>query len=127
MIKIIPAQIGSTSPDLYAIEIDENICNGYSTEQAPTAVVTVSNSGSSIASGGTTLQKVVFAITITYAPCGCSSETKVKTFAETATFAAPGTVTITPTIGSASVTPTKTCFNKARGIMILTSVSIAYA
>lgn len=128
MNKIIIATASGTTPALYGVEIDENICQGYGEGTAPTAVVTVSNAGEPKTAGGVTLQDFVLAVTLTYQPCGCSSETKVKTFAEKVQVALPGAVsTITPTVGTVSVTPTKICNGRARGAKILTSLSVAYA
>lgn len=128
MIRSLIATASGTSPALYGIEIEEPICNGYNEQTIPTAVVTVAASGAPVVSGGVTLQRFVFAVTVTYQPCGMSSETKVKTYAEDVTIALPGAPgTITPTVGAVTVVPVKVCGGRARGVRVLTSLSVVYA
>lgn len=126
MIKLIPVTMSGTTPNVFAVEISENLCQGYPVDELPTAIVSVVNSGVSVAAGSTTTQKVTFAVTITYQPCPMSTETKVKTFAETVLVAAPGSVAITPTIGSVTTSATKVCGNRASGVKILTNLNVAY-
>lgn len=130
MIQLIPTTLGGTSPSVYGVEIDEKICQGYNALNLPTVTVTAVNNGSVIASGGVTMQKVTFAITVTYQPCSMSSETRVKSYAETALVSVPGTVTsVTPTVSNnVTVQASRICCgNRANGVKILTSVSVAYA
>lgn len=130
MIQIIPTTLSGTTPSLYGVIIDENVCCGYDTNNMPTAVVTVVNNGGVVSSGGVTMQKLTFAVTITYQPCDMRSETKVKTYAESVTVSLPGTVTtVTPAIGSTvNIQPTRyMCGSKAMGVRLQTSVSVAYA
>jgi len=129
MIKIYPATVNTASPALYAVEIDESVRSGFGASTTPGAVVTVVSSGSPVTAGDATMQSLTFSITLTYQPCGSSSETRVRTYAETIMVAVPGSMgTITPTIGTVTASATKTgCCGKAYGVQLLTSVSVAYS
>lgn len=128
MIQIETAKASGTTPALFGVEISENVCGGFAASTTPTAVVTVTSSGSPIAAGGVTMQDFTFAVTLTYQPCGMSSETKVKTFAETVRVSLPGTLTsIAGTVGTVTVQAVKICNNRAKGVKLLTSLSVAYS
>lgn len=127
MIKTIIAKAGQ-SPTLDGVIIEENICQGFSSDTTPTAVVTVAKDGEPVVAGDVTLQDLIFAVTVTYQPCGMSSETRVRTFAERVTVALPGVyTTITPSVGQVVVEPEKVCNGRARGVKVLTSLSVTFA
>ena len=122
------ASTAGAGSNVYGVLIEESICQGYAVTTTPAVTATVAAAGVPVVAGGVTLQDYAIAITVTYQPCGNCSKTRVETFAETVTVAVPGaTATLTPTIGTLTVTPAKVCCNKARAVEIGTSLTIAYA